>query len=151
MDRYGHHESVIGFGVDVESFRWGNHEGSKPVDDGNAANWVGLVRAYDPADTLFLKHWMTDRMPPTERDGIVFVSDGMGVVSLDELMGYFEDWGTHFAPSPVAFQFGYDEDRAWWSDYDDPPEAIGGAVLDAIPNTEALLWVDFTATDVFPP
>lgn len=150
LDRYGHHPSVVGFGVDVEWFRWRNHEGGKAVSDENAANWREVVQGYEPGYSLFLKHWLTDRMPPTERDGLVFVDDGQGVGSLSELVDYFSEWGDAFAPSPVGFQFGYATDEAWWSRLDDPPADISAAIVDAVPNTELLLWVDFTVEEVFP-
>ncbi len=33
---------------------------------------------------------------------------------------------------------------------DDPPGDIGRAILDRVPNTEGLYWVDFTVLDLFP-
>jgi hypothetical protein len=151
LDRYGHHPSVAGFGVDVEWFRWRNYEGGKAVTDDKAAEWRDAVRAYDPDHTLFLKHWLTDRMPPTERDGLLFIDDGQGVASLSELTAYFSEWGDTFAPAAVGYQFGYETDRSWWADLEDPPGEISAAILDAVPNTQGLYWVDFTVEDVFPP
>jgi hypothetical protein len=34
---------------------------------------------------------------------------------------------------------------------DDPPADIGLALLDAVPNTAGLYWVDFTVREVFEP
>ena len=59
--------------------------------------------------------------------------------------------GPNFAPSPVAFQFGYPSDRPWWIHFKDPPKEIGDRILKAIPNTEALFWVNFSVLEVFPP
>jgi hypothetical protein len=33
----------------------------------------------------------------------------------------------------------------------DPVKEIGDRILAATPNTEALIWVDFSIQDVFPP
>jgi hypothetical protein len=57
----------------------------------------------------------------------------------------------HFAPAPVAFQYGYPDDRVRWRKLKDPLVDIGKAILKTIPNTTALYWVDFTVLDVFPP
>lgn len=151
MDRYGHHESVVGFGVDVEWFRFRNYADGKPVTDDKAADWRDALRAYDADHTLFLKHWLPEKMPPTEREGLLFVDDGQDVGSLSALVATFDDWGRAFAPAPVGFQYGYETDRGWWSDLDDPPGDIGRALLEEVPNTAALFWVDFTVEEVFPP
>lgn len=151
MDQYAHHESVVGFGIDVEWFKFHDYPDGKAVTDEKAAQWRDEVQAWNPGYSLFLKHWLADRMPPTERDGLLFVDDGQGVGSLGALVASFDDWGRAFAPAPVAFQFGYASDRGWWKDLDDPPAEIGQALLDEIPNTTGLLWVDFTVEEVFPP
>ena len=63
----------------------------------------------------------------------------------------FEAWGDSFAPAPVGFQFGYQSDKSWWSTLPDPPRNIGNALLSRISSTRDLLWVDFTAYDLWPP
>ena len=55
------------------------------------------------------------------------------------------------APAPVGFQFGYPSDRPWWHQLQDPPGDIGSRILNRVPNTEALFWVDFSMLEVFPP
>jgi hypothetical protein len=70
--------------------------------------------------------------------------------SLDAMVAEFAEWGRAFLPAPVAFQYGYPSDRPWWSLLDDPPRRIGQAILDRVPNTSGLYWVDFTVLDVFP-
>jgi hypothetical protein len=109
------------------------------------------VQAHDPSYTLFLKHWLPEKMPPSRREGILFVDDSMELPDLDSLVEEFAVWGETFAPAPVAFQYGYDEDRSWWSRLADPPGDIGRALLDAVPNARGLFWVDFTVLEVFPP
>jgi hypothetical protein len=90
-------------------------------------------------------------MPPTLRDGLLFVDDSQQFTSLDQMVEEFAGWGQFFAPAPVAFQFGYPDDQKWWSAYDDPPAALGQAILDKVPNTQGLYWVDFTVLEVFKP
>ncbi|HLF91008.1 MAG TPA: hypothetical protein VI451_18840 [Anaerolineales bacterium] len=89
-----------------------------------------------------------------EMGGQVWLQVEPGNADVEDLihamLADFTAWGQHFAPSPAAFQFGYPADRPWWSEFPDPPAEIGNALLDNIPNTEALFWVDFTILDVFP-
>ena len=59
--------------------------------------------------------------------------------------------GETFGPAQVGFQYGYFADRPWWSELDDPPADIGRALLDAVPNTAGLYWVDFTVFEIFEP
>ena len=151
LDRYGDHASVIGVGVDVEWFRWLANTDGKAVSDEEAQAWSEKARSYDSQYTVFLKHWLTGKMPPSYREGLVFVDDSQDFDSLSSLVAEFADWGDWFAPSPVMFQFGYEADRAWWSDLTDPPDEIGHAILNAVANTRGLFWVDFTIEEVFPP
>jgi len=90
-------------------------------------------------------------MPPTVRDGILFIDDSQGADSLEELIGEFQAWAESFAPWPVGFQYGYTSDQPWWKELDDPPGDIGQAILAVAPNTAGLYWVDFTVLEIFPP
>jgi hypothetical protein len=151
MRRYGHHTSVIGFGVDAEWYLNRSYRNGKPVTDAEAQAWVQKVRTYNPSYKVFLKHWLQDRMPPTYRDGLVFIDDSQGFRSLSDMVAEFTAWGQAFAPSPVGFQYGYAGDKRWWSALADPPRDIGNAILASVPNTSDLVWVDFTAYDIWPP
>jgi len=151
MSRYGHHPSVVGFGVDVEWYESTVDPEGTAVTDATAAGWLAAVRRHDPDDRLFLKHWLIEKMPPTLRDGLLFVDDSQILPSLDAMVDEFAEWGRAFAPAPVGFQFGYPSDRPWWHRLANPPADIGRAILAAVPNTRGLYWVDFTVLDVFPP
>ncbi|RIK14729.1 MAG: hypothetical protein DCC52_19385 [Chloroflexi bacterium] len=80
----------------------------------HARLWRDTARKFNPTYRLFLKHWAVEKMPPTERAGIVFVDDSQGVASRDALVSEFETWGKTFAPAQVGFQFGYPADKKWW-------------------------------------
>ena len=151
LDKYGHHPSVIGIGVDVEWLGASGDPTGRPVTDEEAEAWVAAVREYDPSYQVFLKHWLPEYMPPTVRDGLVFVDDSQGLASLDEMVAEFAVWGETFAPAPVGFQYGYDSDKTWWQDLENPPGDIGKALIEAVPNTTGLYWVDFTVLELFPP
>ena len=103
--QYGH-SSVIGFGVDVEWYRKDLARFGKPVTDAEAQTWVSDVRsqtAESADDLLFLKHWLVEKMPPTARDGLVFIDDSQGHGSLSAMVAEFTVWGQTFAPAPVGF------------------------------------------------
>ncbi len=148
---YGGHSSVIGFGVDDEWYLNKSYQVGKPITDAEAQAWVQQVRAYKSTYQVFLKHWLESQMPPTYRDGLVFINDSQGFRSLSAMVTDFAAWGQHFAPSPVGFQYGYQRDSKWWSRLSNPPKTIGEAILRQTPNTMDLYWVDFTAYDIWPP
>jgi len=151
LGQYKHHPSVVGFGIDVEWYKSTSRPQGQPITDEEAKRWVAAVRKHNPEYQLFLKHWEIDWMPPAERDGILFVDDSQQFDSLGEMVSEFRYWGETFAPAPVGFQYGYPTDKVWWQELQDPPKDIGRALLENIPNTRGLFWVDFTVFDIFPP
>jgi beta-glucosidase len=151
LARYKHHSSVIGFGIDVEWYRSTSPDEGQAVTDAEAAKWLAAVRGHNRGHRLFLKHWEQEKMPPTVREGLMFIDDSQILPSLEAMVEEFEAWGRAFAPAPVGFQYGYPSDRRWWSTLGDPPGDIGAAILARVPNAEGLYWVDFTILDAFPP
>lgn len=151
LNQYKHHPSVVGFGVDVEWYQSTDGPEGTPISDEVAERWIKAVRKHNPSYRLFLKHWDARWMPPTFRDGILFVNDSQQFESFEQMMSDFTEWGKEFAPAPVGFQYGYPADKIWWKYLEDPPKEIGQTLLDEVPNTKALFWVDFTVIEVFPP
>jgi len=151
LARYGHHRCVIGVGVDVEWHYSSQRTEGTPVSDDEAAGWFAVVQAHNPRYLLFLKHWETSMLPPNLRNGLLFVDDSQMFANINDMCSEFADWGRNFSPAPVAFQIGYPADKKWWGDYKDPATTIGHAILNIVPNTAGMFWVDFTALEVFPP
>jgi hypothetical protein len=151
LARYKHHPSVVGFGVDVEWFESTEQPEGRQVTDREAKAWLKKIRKHDRDYRLFLKHWLIGKMPPNQREGLLFIDDSQILPSLEAMVDEFAEWGKAFAPAPVGFQYGYPSDRPWWSQLEDPPGDVGQAILDRVPNTEGLYWVDFTVIDLFPP
>jgi hypothetical protein len=151
LGRYGHHPCVIGFGVDVEWYREADRPGwGIPVDDETARQWEARVKAHNPSYRLFLKHWDPNWMPKTYRGDIIFIDDGQEVKNLDELLDAFQNrWADHFYPSPVFFQIGYNSDKPWWQNLDDPPRTIGRAIAQRVKQSCGIIWVDFSLREVF--
>jgi len=128
LDRYGRHPCVVGVGVDAEWYRSKDPDGGEAVSDAQATAWLAAARAHRPGCRMFLKHWLVEKMPPTVREGLLFVDDSQIFPSLDAMAEDFGRWARTFAPSPVAFQFGYPSDRPWWSKLADRrPHPPGGA------------------------
>ena len=90
-------------------------------------------------------------LPPVLREGLLFVDDSQMFDSMEAMLAEFEAWGKHFYPAPVAFQIGYPADKKWWEKLNDPAKEIGLAILNSIPNTLGIYWVNFSALEVFPP
>jgi hypothetical protein len=150
LTRYKKHPCVVGFGIDVEWLDQQIDSYGRPVTDAEALAWEKRVRGYDSTYTLFLKHFMKNRMPKTYRGNILFIDDSQQFTGFNNCISDFKAWGQAFAPSKVGFQFGYPDDRFWWSTLSNPPQAVGNALLASVSNTAVLIWVDFTITEVFP-
>lgn len=150
LQRYRHHASVAGFGIDVEWYNSNTSPSGLKITDNEAQEWEQHVKAVDSSYRLFLKHWEKEWMPPTYRGSILFVDDSQGFPSLTEVTTQFGDWARFFAPNMAGFQFGYEADASWWRQYSDPAKTIGDAILSKASNIEGLFWVDFTITQVFP-
>jgi len=150
LGKYGHHPCVIGFGVDVEWFNPTVNPSGRPVTDVEAQTWHNRVKAHDPDYRLFLKHFAQNRMPPTLRGDILFVDDSQGFSSLNAMASEFQSWGNHFAPAQSGFQYGYPNDRPWWSTFADPAGMIATTLDFGIGTADAFFWVDFTIEEITP-
>ncbi len=150
MNRYKHHPSVIGFGIDIEWYKADvYYEGAKVTNE-EAQHWETVLHAIDPSYSLFLKHYNTEWMPPDYRGNIFFVDDSQIFSSLQQMVNEYKEWGETFAPNGSGFQFGYNADKHWWSEFNDPPKTIGQAIIDDVPECSGVFWVDFTITEIFP-
>jgi hypothetical protein len=81
------------------------------VTDDEEEAWLAAARSHGARYRLFLKHWLIEKMPPTAREGILFVDDSQRFSSLDAMVAEFSNWGEALVPAPVAFQYSYDWDR----------------------------------------
>ena len=152
LSQYGHHSSVIGFGIDVEWFRTSaaNNEEGDAVADSEAAVWSARIKSYNQNYLFFTKHWLIEKMPPAFRTDMVFVDDSQDFPDMNSMINEFIEWSNAFSSSRVAFQFGYDADKPWWGKLSNPPKDIGDALIEKCPNISDLYWVDFTAYDIWP-
>jgi hypothetical protein len=152
LNRYGRHECVVGFGVDVEWYREAdNPKWGAKVDDALAQKWEAKVKSHNPKYTIFLKHWDNRWMPPAYRGEILFVDDSQIFKNFDNAVTEFvTSWANHFYPSTVVFQIGYNSDRPWWQKLPVPPQTWGEAICRRIKQNCGIIWVDFSLRDVLP-
>lgn len=149
LNRYAHHKCITGFGVDVEWLETSTPIG-RQVTDAEANKWISGIKQYNSKYRLFLKHWEIDKMPPNAREDIVFIDDSQMFNDMNEMIAEFILWGKAFEPSDVGFQYGYNQDKSWWQNYQNPSKTIGDEIIEKIPNAKSLFWVDFTILEVFP-
>jgi len=152
MRQYGHHQCVVGFGVDVEWFRESECKGwGVPVTDRQAEQWESHLKHYNDRYRLFLKHWDRKWMPETYRGDIIFITDSQILKNFRAMHKEFTlYWADYFKPNMVGFQIGYGSDRKWWGTLDVPPRDIGVATANSIEQQCCVFWVDFTLREVFP-
>ncbi|OUM57037.1 carbohydrate-binding module family 18 protein [Piromyces sp. E2] len=150
LDRYGHHPSVKGFGIDCEWWyrNYNSEKHGKPLSDSEAKRIVKAVRKRNKNYTVFAKHWKTSYMPPTYRDGMIFVNDSQGFHgSLDRMKKEFRKWAQAFPKNPVMFQIGYRADRSIWKKN---PIGVAKTIANAASpynKNIGIIWVDFTMKD----
>ncbi len=131
FDKYGHHESVIGFGVDVEWYYGVTEDAGIPVTDALAKEWDEHLKSINTDYRMFLKHYDYLWMPPTYRSDILFCNDSQSFGSIDgEVQGMygdrtglireFKDFADHFYPNEVLYQIGYRGDAMWYYTLDQP-------------------------------
>ena len=151
MDKYASHKCVKGFGVDMEYYF--SHRSSKSnkdyygkqMSDQTAKDLVKLVRNYGSDKTVFLKHWEPEIMPPSYRDGLIFVIDTQGKSSLSSYRQEVQDFAKAFKGNPVMFQIGYDDDEGSWGKYSVKQfEEELTKVLSSSSYNIGIVWVDFT-------
>ena len=154
MNHYKHHSCVKGFGIDVEwykyrSYNGGEDETSSRLSDSVAKSVLTAVRSIKSDYTVFVKHWDTEWLP-SRIDGLIYVNDSQQFSSMKQVINEFSDWAETYAPNPVMFQIGYDDDSWIWSKYKNPAKEFGQAIVDGCKsgNDVGIIWVDFTLSQV---
>lgn len=171
LDKYGHHKSVIGFGIDVEWYPSNGHnnftgdigtnhsgnETDKPIDTKNLAKLEKIVKSYNPDYKLFIKHFDPKYLGGKPVGDVVYINDSFGFPEgIEQFADEFADFANTFSPNDVAHQIGYTgwmkeydrkEDITWWSKIEDPMVEMSNAVYRKMKNKNQVAnvyWVDFT-------
>jgi hypothetical protein len=151
MNRYKHHPSVLGFGVDVEWFRPRGADLNAPVTDALAQQWETRVKAHGQKYTLFLKHFDQSSMPTNYRGQIVFVDDSQFFPNVDAFIAEMKGWADRYHPNTVLYQIGYPGDEHWWRNEPAPiPRTLGTKLATVTRQDFGVAWVDFTLRRVAP-
>lgn len=178
LKQYGHHKSVIGYGVDLEWYAPNGERGMNgesyfaALDTDTAMVWDAKVKSFNPEYRMFLKHWIWDEtiMPQNTQSDIIFISDSQGFINyveagnnkrkraLDSMIWNFTvGWAENFRKNDnirsVGFQIGYESDRKIWKDlFNKPyPANLCNSILKNVPEEQevSFFWVDFTLNEVF--
>ena len=152
-NRYGHHPSVIGFGVDVEWYHsTGDGAGNDNATDSVVQAWNTKVKSLNPSYRLFVKHYDRTNLPPTLRGDIIFVDDSEQNGSYSGFLAEMKGFADFFNPAHVGYQIGYPSDRGWWSTLATPiPKTIGDRlVFQTLQSECSIAWVDFSLREVLP-
>lgn len=157
--KYGHHESVIGFGVDVEWYYGVSEDAGLPITDALAKDWDEHLKSIHPTYRMFLKHYNIRWLPPTYRSDILFVNDSQSIGSIDgEVPGMYDDtmgfipefkvFADFFYPNDVLYQIGYRKDAMWYYPLDKPViKSLSERLAEATRQKAGITWVDFTVKD----
>ncbi|MDH3385420.1 MAG: HYR domain-containing protein, partial [Nitrosopumilus sp.] len=153
MDRYKHHPSVIGFGVDAEWYHEAQFPGwGRPLTDSEVNAWAAQVKTFDPDYDLLVKHWDASYLSNARPDNVLFLTDSEKIGSLSAATNEYIGWIDHFGDAQVGYQIGYPSDQSWWGSLNDPASEIMNPVITARPNANigAIFWVDFSVLAAFP-
>lgn len=126
MKTWGHHPSVIGFGVDVEWYLNSNEDGGgdAKVDAATMLKWLDAIHQYKPEGKLMVKHWAPANLaggslkdiPADKRPYLIFCCDSQGVGGLqpfvNEMAAFAKAYDDGANSADVWFQIGYESD--WW-------------------------------------
>ena len=152
LDRYSHHPSVIGFGVDAEWYRWSEEDDwGQKINDSSARRWEKHIKSYNNTYQMFLKHWDRKWMPENYRGEIIFVSDSQMFEDKEHMITEFTNyWGEYFYPNKVFYQIGYPKDRKYWNTLDNPVKEWGVTLANNHKQDIGIFWVDFTLQETLP-
>jgi hypothetical protein len=152
LNRYQHHRSVMGLGIDIEWIGKSSENGHEAkVTDAQAKAWEARVKAHNSHYTLFLKHYDRSYFPRHYRGRIVFIDDSLGFTGFNSFLAEMKAFARQFYPSRVLFQYGYQEDRQWWRKLGrQPMKRIGDKLAAQTRQQMGLIWVDFSLKGELP-
>jgi hypothetical protein len=153
LNKYGHHSSVAGFGVDVE---WYPSDGrtngpdaglQTPLDTNFLKEIDALVKNYNPQFKVMAKHFTQSYVGSKPVSDVIYIHSGQDYNNMKALVSQFANWANRFYPNEVGYQLGYPADYDWWKNLKDPMKEIGDAIFNEMNNKEQKInffWVDFT-------
>lgn len=131
MERFGSHNCVAGFGIDLEFYDINSKGVNRSYPSkSEVQSWYNKVKSYGSKYELFLKHFKIEAVDGDGYRGankdIIYINDVQDMGGLPNfLISEEEDgmieWADHFGNNPIWFQIGYGAD--WYhinsnGDYD---------------------------------
>jgi len=154
LNRYKHHPSVIGIGIDVEWYRNASEGGANArATDALVQQWDQRVKSHNPNYRLFVKHFDLASLPSAPFGNVVYVNDSQSHGNLTNFLSEMKQFADFYFPNTVGFQYGYETDRSWWSTLASPiPKTMGARLASQLrPGQDCMnIWVDFTLREVLP-
>ncbi len=174
------HKCVKGFAIDVEWYNGVTEDSGLPVTDAIAQSWNEyLYSTWGAGYKLFLKHFGSTWLPKTYRGGetgegylpsekLVFCNDAQGYGSMDGSVGGIYDdsaardgdvmgagsqfrlFADFYPENEIVLQIGYQPDRQWFYNFDDPIIKSFAVKLaeNMNPNQDiGIAWVNFSIKD----
>ncbi|MDR0304250.1 MAG: hypothetical protein LBH98_05725 [Chitinispirillales bacterium] len=157
LDKYSHHPSVAGFGIDVEWYpsdgdtNGPDEEVDEKLNTNDLIEFEALVKSYNPDYKIFVKHYNAAYVGGKPVGDVVYINDSYGFSGVNAFASEFANWANMFYPNEVGFQIGYagdgNTDYAWWSKLENPMEEMVKAINKKMKNKDQVInvyWVDFT-------
>ena len=153
LNQYQHHSSVLGFGVDVYSYKHVQNQGTgQALTDSEVNAWASQVQTFDPTYELVLTHWDSSYLSNARPANVMFITNTAYTSSLSELTTEYISWIDSFGTSKTGFLIGDPSEMSWWTPLADPATEIMNPVITARPNAEigGIFWVDTSVLEEFP-
>ncbi len=148
MNRYKHHPSVIGFGVDNEWYKTCT-DGCKATT-ADVISWNNKLHSINPNYTLMIKHFEESKLPTGITTDILVVCDDEQNGNLSTLVSEHKSMSSQYPNNKFGAQIGYPSDKNIWGSMSDPIKQIGSAIKTEIGRPISVFWVDFSIKEVFP-
>jgi len=113
---FSRHPCVLGLAIDGEWFKTkqSTDQAGLPVTDAEAQRWMEQVLRFNTNYVLVLKHFETNKLPPTYRHpNLWLLTDSQEFASQEDWINDMRTWATTFKGSPVGSQYGYPKDQKW--------------------------------------
>ncbi|MGL1894107.1 MAG: hypothetical protein OCD02_20935 [Spirochaetaceae bacterium] len=146
LEKYKSHKSIVGICIDLE---WLDPNNEYMITKSNIEKWIEVIKTFDPKYKLILKHWNTNNIEHYFNEDIIYVQSMEGINNEQELRNRHALWSRKFYPSPIGFEFGFIEDKEYWSRYDNPITDIYNLLIGENTTGEfSYFWNESSLLDV---
>lgn len=143
INAYGSHASVVGLGVDVQYKGTTSFSSSAYISKSDIKTLVSAIQSINPNLMLYVRAADADNISiDASTTDVVFVHDGKGYASSEDMVAALKAWASAFAPSPVQLTIGSPNDANWWcgADAASITSTLFNAALATGSNITGVLW-----------